>query len=130
MLRKLVRLGAVAMVAAGMLLLGSPSGVMAGPVDPTGPVDPDSMRFGSIRGGVVDENGHAVEGAVVRLIHARTGRVVARTETDEDGHFGFRHVRVGHYGVKAAKRDVGRGAARTVVRQNETSRVRITLHHR
>lgn len=130
MMRKFFRLGAVAMVAVGLLLLGSPSGVMAGPVDPTGPSDPDPMRFGSVRGVVIDENGDPVEGAFVTLIHARTKRVVAKAETDENGHFGFRHVRTGYYGVKAGKREVGQGAVRTGVRANETSRVRIRLHKR
>ena len=129
-MKKLVRLGAAMMVAAGVFLLGVPSGAMAGPIDPTGPDGPDSVMFGSVRGVVLDGRGNAVEGAVVTLIHARTKRVVAKAETDEDGRFGFRHVRTGRYGVKAAKRDVGQGAARVGVRANQSSRVEITLHKR
>jgi Carboxypeptidase regulatory-like domain len=130
MIKKVSRLWAVALVAMGMVLVGVPAGVMAGPVDPTGPDGPngpEAVRFGAIRGIVIDAHGDPVEGAVVRLIHPRTKRVVKRGETNAEGHFGFRHVRMGRYVVEAGKRGVGKGASRVGVRPHAVSRVKVEL---
>lgn len=129
MIKKMTKIWAVALVAVAMLMVGAPAGVMAGPVDPTGPDDPDSPRFGAIRGVVFDENREVVEGAVVILIHARSGEEVARAETGENGHFGFRKVKSGRYLIKAGKRDVGQGRAEVGVRRH-VSRVKVVLHKR
>ena len=124
---KLGRLWLVLMVAVGGLLVAAPAGAWVGPV---GPDDPDSVRFGAVAGVVLDEHGERVADATVRLVHARTHRVVRTVHTDRKGRFGFRHVRVGHYSVQASKRHVGVGAARISVRHHHVTHVRIVLHGR
>lgn len=93
--------------------------------------EPDDADFlpGAIVGRVFDEKGEPVAGAFVRLVYAspRGLLVVARTETDRRGGFEFPRVRPGQYGVQAAKRGVGEGAARVAVREGQTVRVRIEL---
>ncbi len=87
---------------------------------------------GSIVGRCVDEKGEPVAGAQVRLtVPGPRGPVVfARTETDRRGMFEFPRVRPGHYAVRAAKREVGTGAARASVRPGQTVRVPIELSGR
>lgn len=88
----------------------------------------DGHPTGAIRGIVVDEHGEPVPGARVRLFRPGHRRhAVARTVTNEDGLFGFRHVPVGRYVAAAGKREVGRGRARVAVHENEVSRVRIVI---
>ncbi len=106
-------------------MVAAPVGAWVGPVDPD---EPDSMRFGAVAGVVLDQHGEPVADATVRLVHARTHRVVRTVHTDREGRFGFRHVRVGHYSVQAGKRQVGVGAARVSVRPHHVARVRIVLH--
>jgi hypothetical protein len=132
MMKQVRRLWAVALLAVGVLLLGAPASVMAGLVTPTSldTLEDLDSRFGSVRVVVVDENGAPVEGAVVELANARTRRLVASGETDENGQVGFRRVRTGLYGVSAGGREIGQGTARTEVRANQTSQVRIRLHRR
>ena len=122
---KLSRLWLVLMVAVGGLLIAAPAGALVGPV---GPDDPDAERFGAVAGVVLDEHGERVADATVRLVHARTHRVVGTVHTDREGRFRFRHVRVGHCSVRAGKRHVGTGAARVGVRAHHVARVRIVLH--
>ena len=122
---KLSRLWLVLMVAVGGLLIAAPAGALVGPV---GPDDPDTAQFGAVAGVVLDEHGERVADATVRLVHARTHRVVGTVHTDREGRFRFRHVRVGHYSVRAGKRHVGTGAARVDVRAHHVTRVRIVLH--
>lgn len=130
MIKKTGRLWLVALAAMGLMLAGSPAGVMAGPVDPAGPDGPggpEAERVGAIRGIVIDAHGDPVEGATVRLIHPRTQRVIRTGETNARGHFGFRHVRMGRYLIEAGKRGVGTGTKRVGVRPHHVSRVRVEL---
>jgi carboxypeptidase family protein len=84
---------------------------------------------GSVAGLVVDSAGNPVPGARVEMeIRTANGHVFrARTHTDRNGHFGIRQVPEGHGRIRSAKRGVGRGHSRLMVRARHTTRVKITL---
>jgi protocatechuate 3,4-dioxygenase beta subunit len=84
---------------------------------------------GSVVGIVVDSAGNPIEGARVEMeIQTANGhKFQARTHTDRNGHYGFRHVPEGRGQIRANKRGVGRGHARFGVRAGHTTRVKITL---
>jgi hypothetical protein len=92
--------------------------------DPPPPPAPGAIA------GIVSHADAPVGDAVVVLKRVdRLGRtqVVARTRSNEAGRYDFARVRPGRYVVEAAKRGVGRGAARAAVVSGETTRAPIVL---
>ena len=110
---------AIALVAFGALLM--PAVTQANPVATSvGTLsnleDPEHIRPAFIGGTVVTfdrstDRPVPVAGARVELV-TRDGTVVQTVRSNDEGHFRFDRTRPGHYIVRAAKPDVGRGMVR------------------
>lgn len=95
-----------------------PQAAWAGPDSPVHP--------GAIAGLVIDQAGDPVGGAFV-LLHRPGSLFLRATKTGPMGHFFFKPVPVGPWVIKAAKKDVGIGFAKTFVKPEEVSKVKIEL---
>ncbi len=107
-----------------ILFLAATLAVIAAPS-----LDATASNTGGLAGIVVDTAGNPVPRAAVRVeIMTPSGQVfTARTETDRQGHFGFRRLPAGPGVVKAGKRGVGRGAVRGAIIPGQVVRARIVL---
>jgi hypothetical protein len=103
-------------------------------LSPTAPAGSASEREagagGNVVGTVLTRAGVAVPGAHVLLqVELPSGRLFSeRTQTDANGHFGFRDVPPGPGCVKAGHPRVGRDHVRVDVQRGQTSRVQLVLH--
>jgi len=89
---------------------------------------------GTVEGAVIDQEGEAVAGAHVMIVAAVRERgehpFHARTESGEDGSFGFADVPAGEYFVVAGMRDAGRDRERIEVQDNQVTNVELQLQVR
>ncbi len=91
----------------------------------------DAFAQGSVAGTVIDADGEAVAGAHVSIVGMRGGRGdrphVDRTETDDDGAFGFDEVPEGDYVITAGAREMGMDRERIEVADGEETEVELQL---
>ena len=88
---------------------------------------------GAVTGTVTDTDGNPVAGARVMLVQDRNRMrrpYMARTESDENGNFGFRQVPVGEYTIAAMTREMGADREQIEVRENEVTEVALQLQGR
>jgi hypothetical protein len=92
---------------------------------------PNTHAEGAVSGTVIDADGNAVAGARVaikgEMVRGQRRPYMARTETNDEGGFGFRQVPAGNYVVTAITRELGGDREAIEVRDDEITEVELQL---